>query len=463
MIRFLPFILIVWGVVQWHAQRNLQGVQQSQADMLAQSLESFRQHVGRLPCPATDEDGREDCSKESTVLEGYIPWRSLDLHRDYTTLRLRVARVYTQPRILDRLPVDALCRSGLYPDIPLAEEMAAQIVPVAARTRLGDTIAKEKALVTLRRWQLQPHPEAGTPAHLYAEAERREDTLNLNWGTLCGHDWFVQRPAQFTLPRPWPNRHPIEWSASRQGQRGALWEPGVTHPLFVERTGTQWKSIDLLPKEALETLIPRSMAWSGDARWLAILTEESEARLWDCRSLPCVRADLALPEEWKTAAATRSLAFGNGETLILTSAQTPYLLIGQRRGERWDWLPTEKWGLDATPRTARLGADGHRAVWEKGGQLHIAAWLANADEPSFSIAALPEGTNAWTLSPDGRWLAAALEGEVAFFAREGMHWYEIQRQPLRIREKGFVMQWEDKDTLLVLGLNTQIRIDTPRL
>lgn len=455
LLSLVACLLLFWGGLEWHHRRDLHGAQQAQADRLAQMLDAFRQSSGRLPCPAADVEGHEACAHDGVFQDGFIPWRTLGLHRASVdgALRLRVARILTAPRALDRLPVDALCHSGLYPDIPLAEEIAAQILP-------NDN---PKPLVTLRRWQLRPRADIATPPHVYATVERREDAIRLRWGTLCGGQWYAQRPAQLALPRPWPGRHAVEWAVSRQGQRGVFWEPGVKHPLFIERVGAQWKGIDALSKEALESVTPRQMAWSGDGRWLATLSDENEARLWDCRALPCARADLGLPEEqFAAAATTRSLSFGAGDLLALSTAQAPYLLLGLKHGDRFDWLPTEVWKLTGPPRTVRTSADGHRAAWESGGHLTTASWPASPEDASFSLAQLPDGTEAWAVSPDGVWVAALTESDLHLFQREGQRWSEQRRQPIKMPEKFLSLQWQDSRRLFLLGLESQISFEIER-
>ncbi len=451
----LGFGLLMLGQ-EWSSRRARQSQQQAQADAVAQGLDAFRQREGRLPCPADDAEGHENCTGSGPGLEGFVPWRSLNLRRPEAigqTLRLRVEKVYTQARILDRLPVDALCRSGLYPDVPLAEEVAAQ-VGTARNGRFA-------ALTTLRRWQLRPYAGTDAPGHLTLQLERTGEGLDLRWSSRCGEASFPQRRT--TLPgRLPPARRGLEWSANPQGQRLAVWEASAARALFYQRSGMQWKAIEALPPEYVESTPLRQLSWSSDGHWLLSLSTEGEPRLWDCRALPCSRADFGLPEEQLNAAATtQSAFFGMNDSLILTTAAAPHLLVA-RKAERWEWMPTEAWHLPAPPSRVQVDLEAHLVAWENNHRVTLAGWADTPERITSAALPLPESGHHWTFSPGGHWLLVLkgkdAKGAAEFYTRQGAGWRIARTAPFAFPGNLLELRWDGADTALVLGSEGQAQL-----
>lgn len=80
--------LLLWGVLPRQHSQQTESQLQRQMDSVDAALLGFAQRQFRLPCPATDFQGRESC--DGATVTGRLPWRDLGLSSDAAVLRYGV-------------------------------------------------------------------------------------------------------------------------------------------------------------------------------------------------------------------------------------------------------------------------------------------------------------------------------------------------------------------------------------
>lgn len=80
--------LLLWGILPRQQQVQDQAQLQQQVAEVEVALLGFAQRQFRLPCPASDAQGRENCAGGAT--RGFLPWRDLGLRADLAVLNYGV-------------------------------------------------------------------------------------------------------------------------------------------------------------------------------------------------------------------------------------------------------------------------------------------------------------------------------------------------------------------------------------
>jgi type II secretory pathway pseudopilin PulG len=78
--------LLLWGIVPRHMQNKQQSEQAAALAAVEPAVIGFAQRQHRLPCPAADDQGREQCG----LTRGRLPWRDLGLDVSLSTLQYGV-------------------------------------------------------------------------------------------------------------------------------------------------------------------------------------------------------------------------------------------------------------------------------------------------------------------------------------------------------------------------------------